>query len=83
MKASYFRYDAAFFLESGDRLPGLDIAYHQYGEMNAERDNVIWICHALTANSEAADWWPGMIGEGLLCDPRKDCVICANMIGSC
>ena len=64
MKARYFRLNEAFTLESGAVLPGLDIAYHQYGELNAARDNVIWVCHALTANSEAAHWWPGMIAPG-------------------
>lgn len=83
MKASYFQLEDEFVLETGTSLPGIQIAYHQYGTLNAQRDNVIWVCHALTANSEVADWWPGMIGEGLLFDPQKDYIICANMIGSC
>ena len=40
-----------FALESGSALPELRIAYHTYGRMNAERDNVVWVCHALTDNS--------------------------------
>jgi homoserine O-acetyltransferase len=70
-------------LERGGILPGLDIAYHTYGELNAERSNVIWVCHALTANSDVQDWWPGMVGRGLAFDTDKYFVVCANIIGSC
>jgi homoserine O-acetyltransferase len=61
----YFQYQQTFTLENGHSLPQLTIAYHTYGQLNAAKDNVVWICHALTANSDAQDWWPGMIGEGL------------------
>jgi len=79
----YFQYQQSFTLESGQTLPGLTIAYHSYGQLNANKDNVIWICHALTANSDAKEWWPGMIGKGLLFDTDKHFIICANILGSC
>jgi homoserine O-acetyltransferase len=79
----YFQYRQPFVLENGQSLPELTIAYHSYGQLNANKDNVIWVCHALTANSDAKDWWPGMIGDGLLFDTSKYFVICANIIGSC
>src|SRR5687767_3780945 len=79
----YFQYQQPFTLESGDILQELTIAYHSYGQLNANKDNVIWICHALTANSDAQDWWPGMIGKGLLFDPSEHFIICANILGSC
>jgi homoserine O-acetyltransferase len=44
---------------------------------------VIWICHALTANSDVEAWWPGMVGKGLLFDPEKYFIVCANVLGSC
>ncbi len=69
-------------LESGSELPELTIAYHTYGKLNARRDNVVWICHALTANSDAADWWSGLVGTGKLLDPARFFIVCANMIGS-
>lgn len=83
MKLAVFQYDQLFPLEAGGQLGGIQIAYHTYGELNADRDNVVWVCHALTANSEVADWWTGMIGEGCVMDPGKDFIICANMLGSC
>ena len=72
----------AFQLESGRVLPQLDIAYHTYGTLNALRDNVIWVCHALTANSDVADWWPHTVEEGRFLDPAKHFVVCANILGS-
>lgn len=72
-----------FHLESGEILPGLDIAYHTYGTLNKHGDNVIWICHALTANSDVADWWQGLVGDGRIIDPAKHFIVCANIIGSC
>jgi homoserine O-acetyltransferase/O-succinyltransferase len=79
----YFHYQQPFILESGQTLPGITIAYHSYGKLNANKDNVIWICHALTANSDVKEWWPGMIGKGMLFNPEKNFIICANILGSC
>jgi homoserine acetyltransferase len=39
------------------------VAYHTYGHLNPNGDNVIWVFHALTANSNVPDWWPGLFGE--------------------
>ena len=73
----------AFQLESGKILPGLTIAYHTYGKINEAKDNVIWICHALTANSDAVDWWPGIVGESCVINPTDHFIVCVNIIGSC
>lgn len=51
--------------------------------MNADGSNVVWVCHALTANSDAADWWSGLIGHGRVIDPTRHFIVCANIIGSC
>lgn len=77
-----YRHNERFVLESGHVLPQLDIAYHTYGTLSPERDNVIWVCHALTANSEVADWWPHTVEQGRFLDPGRYFIICANMIGS-
>lgn len=70
-------------LEVGETLPELEIAYCTYGELNENRDNVIWVCHALTANADAADWWPGLIGKGKFFNPENYFIVCANILGSC
>lgn len=71
-----------FRLESGYEFRSLDIAYHTYGRLNAQRDNVVWVCHALTANSDVADWWPHTVEPGAFLDPEKWFVVCANILGS-
>jgi homoserine O-acetyltransferase len=78
-----FHIDQPFRLENGQTLTGLKIAYHTYGQLNEAADNVVWICHALTANSNVTRWWPGMVGETHFVDPRKHFIVCANMLGSC
>ncbi|NOY38398.1 MAG: homoserine O-acetyltransferase [Chlorobi bacterium] len=72
-----------FPLEQGGVLPGIEIGYHTWGRLNARKDNVVWVCHALTANSDVKDWWPGMFGNGKLLDPENDFIVCANILGSC
>ena len=81
--ATTFHSPQPFQLESGAVLPGLQLAYTSYGTLNESRDNVVWIFHALTANSDAANWWPGLVGSGKLFDPARYFIICVNVPGSC
>ena len=83
MSYSIYNFNQPFILESGYTLPGYHLAYTTYGELNDAKDNVIWIFHALTANSAATEWWPGLVGEGKLFDPKNYFIICVNMPGSC
>lgn len=78
-----YEYNHPFKLESGETLPSLQIAYHTYGTLSAGKDNAVWVCHALTANSDVADWWPHTVEDGRFLDPKKWFVVCANIIGSC
>lgn len=77
------RIQGSFHLESGKVLPELTIAYHTYGTLNDKKDNVVWVCHALTANSDVFDWWPNFIGENCVINPKDHFIICVNIIGSC
>jgi homoserine O-acetyltransferase/O-succinyltransferase len=83
MSLEVYKYNLPFLLENGDRLPSLEIAYHTCGQLNPKGNNVIWICHALTASSDAADWWSGLVGDGKIFDTKKYFIICANILGSC
>ncbi len=83
VKTKFFHYRKPFELEGGAILPELQIAYHTYGTLNEAKDNVVWVCHALTANADVADWWNGLVGEGFLIDPKEHFIVCANMLGSC
>ncbi len=77
-----FRSASPLRLESGEVISAPEIAYHTYGTLNDSRDNVIWVCHALTANSDVADWWPHTVEEGKFLDPGRYFVVCANVLGS-
>lgn len=83
MKSQQFISHCPLHLESGAILPEITIAYHTYGTLSPARDNVIWVCHALTANSEVADWWPNTVEKGRFLDPERYFVVCANILGSC
>lgn len=72
-----------FRLESGTTLPEISLAYQTFGTLNDRRDNVIWVCHALTANTDVLDWWTGLFGENNLFDPENYFIICVNSPGSC
>ena len=80
MPVRYFKYDKPFRLENGEELPELTIAYHTFGKLKG--DNTIWVCHALTANSDVADWWPHTVEQGRFLDPRRNFIVCANILGS-
>ena len=77
-----FKLKEPFFLESGQVLHNLELAYHTLGTLNAQKDNCIWICHALTANSNPLEWWPDLVGPGKVIDTDAHFVVCANIIGS-
>lgn len=78
-----FTYEHPLTLESGEKLQQYHLAYTTHGELNAAKNNVIWIFHALTANSDPAEWWPGLVGNGKYFDPRDYFIVCVNMPGSC
>ncbi|MEI6564402.1 MAG: homoserine O-acetyltransferase [bacterium] len=80
-------------LESGSVLAELTIAYETYGALTPAKDNVIFICHALTGDAHVAGyhssdersqgWWDAMIGPGKGIDTNRFHVVCANILGGC
>lgn len=79
----YFYYPQPVTLECGGILPEVTIAYTTYGKLNATKNNVVWVCHALTANADVADWWKGVVGIGNALNPDDHFIVCANILGSC
>ena len=77
-----YNHTQPFVLENEQELAGLQIAYHTYGRLNADKSNVIWVCHALTANADVLDWWKGLFGPNDLFNPEDHFIICANVLGS-
>ena len=83
MNKHFFTYRQPLKLENGQTLQTLDVVYHTYGTLNSDKSNVVWFCHALTANSDVSDWWGTLVGEGKTYDPANHFIVCANIIGSC
>lgn len=77
-----YKHKKPFCLESGKNIGNLEIAYHTYGTLNSRKDNVVWVCHALTANSDVFDWWKGLFGDNCLFNPEEHFIVCANILGS-
>eukprot|EP00039_Didymoeca_costata_P020996 m.343062 g.343062 ORF g.343062 m.343062 type:complete len:493 (-) comp22288_c0_seq1:179-1657(-) len=91
-----FHYDHEFQCEltdnpRGGMLPGFQLAYETWGELNAEKDNAILLFTGLSASSHAKShelnenpgWWEQFIGPGLALDTDKFHVICVNLLGGC
>jgi homoserine O-acetyltransferase len=79
LTANIYKYNHSFSLEAGGELPLLEIAYNTFGTADKP---VIWVCHALTANSDVADWWTDTVTAGRFLDPSKYFIVCANVLGS-
>lgn len=78
-----FHYNSKFQLESGESLDGFQLKYTTLGRLNNERNNVVWICHALTGSSDFTDWWGGLFSNDGPFDPSRHFIICANILGGC
>ena len=69
-------------LDSGLSLREVPVVYDAWGELNAEGDNAIIVCHALTGNTRADVWWGPLIGPGRALDTDRFFVVCLNVLGS-
>jgi len=78
-----FHYQDEFVLESGKKLLGFQLKYTTLGQLNKEHNNVVWVCHALTGNSDFTTWWDGLFRKDGPFDPRHYFIICANTLGGC
>lgn len=75
-----------FETEAGAVIRNTHIAYRRWGEPTGDltgKNNILLVEHALTAGSEADEWWSEVIGPGAALDTDKYCVICTNALGSC
>jgi len=79
-------------LSSGRSLSEVEVAFETYGTLSPERDNVVFICHALTGDAHAAGhhgdpdrrgWWDNIIGPGRPVDTERYFVVCPNLLGGC
>ncbi len=78
-----------------DPRGGIDVtlAYETWGELNAARDNAVYVAHAFTGDSHVigeagpghltGGWWEGMVGPGRTIDTDRYFVVSANVVGGC
>jgi hypothetical protein len=52
-------------------LRQVEVRYNTFGQLNAARDNVLVVCHALTGNARLDTWWASMLGPGKAFDTDK------------
>jgi len=89
----YIAFSEPLVLSSGQVLPEFTLAVETYGELNAERNNAVLICHALNASHHVAGmdaghpsqigWWDNMVGPGKAVDTDRFYVMGINNLGSC
>ena len=82
MRWNKLRIEDDFAFEAGGSVRGIEVVYHTSDREYKAGDRVVWLCHALTANSNPMDWWPEMVGKGCCIDPEKDYVVCVNIFAS-
>lgn len=88
-----FSAEQPLVLESGETLGPITVAYETYGELSPQKDNAIFVCHALTGDAHLAGrhspedrkpgWWDEFVGPGRGLDTSKYFIICANVLGGC
>lgn len=83
VNTSIFSTGNPFTTESGKTIPSLELAYCTWGNYIPGKSKVVWVCHALTASADCADWWPDLIGEGNAINPQDYFIICVNIPSSC
>ncbi len=93
VKPEMMQFDEAIGLKGGARIEGYQLAYETYGELNAERNNAILVCHALNASHHVAGvyanepenvgWWDNLIGPGKPVDTDRFFVLGVNNLGGC
>ena len=86
-------FDEPLELVCGQTLPRFELVYETYGKLNAQRDNALLFCHALSGDHHAAGyhsmedrkpgWWDNYIGPGKAFDTNKFFVVCPNNLGGC
>ena len=78
-------------LKLGGVLNNIEVAFEDYGKLNAEKSNTILICHAISGDSHVAKhskmdiigWWDNLVGAGKYIDTNQYYVLCTNILGSC
>jgi len=82
-RTRFFTLPFPLILEPGGVLDQVTVAYRTWGQLDPSGTNGVLICHALTGNADADEWWEPLIGTGRALDPARDFIVCSNILGSC
>ncbi len=69
-----------FPLEGGGTLDDVTVEARTWGK---HRSSATLICHALTGNADADDWWAGLFGTDKIFDPAERFIVATNALGGC
>ena len=93
VQAQTAHFSAPLTLKSGEILPQFDLVYETYGTLNAQKNNAVIVCHALSGthhvagkyseSDKNAGWWDNLIGPNKPLDTNKFFVIGVNNLGGC
>ncbi len=87
-----FVYENDFATSGGGTLPGFELVYETYGNLNADKSNAVLVCHALSGDHHAAGyyrddnkpgWWDNYIGPAKAIDTNRFFVVSLNNLGGC
>jgi homoserine O-acetyltransferase len=86
----FFSFDK-LSLDSNKSLENIQIAYHTYGKLNAQKSNAVLITHGFSGDAHVAKsgiddtpgWWENMVGPQKAFDTDKYFIICSNVLGGC
>ncbi|HEY3487878.1 MAG TPA: homoserine O-acetyltransferase [Gammaproteobacteria bacterium] len=91
VKPQTLHFDQPLTLQSGKALEEYTLVVETYGQLNAQRNNALLVCHALSGDHHAAGytpegkagWWETAIGPGKPIDTNLYFVVALNNLGGC
>jgi len=72
-----------FVTESGETITPVQVTYKTWGKLNQDGSNAVLVCHALTGNAEADEWFPSLFGDDGMLNPDEQFIVCSNVLGGC
>lgn len=86
----YLCRDKPLVLDSGATISDFPVCYQMIGTPNADKSNLVLLCHGLTGDQYVIGtnpvtgrpgWWEILVGPGRTIDTDRYCVIASNALG--
>lgn len=82
-KQSTYTLPEPFITERGETINHVQVRYTTWGTRNSDGSNAVLVCHALTGNADADEWFPGLFEENGILNPEEQFIVCSNVLGGC